>query len=160
MEDIHRATRRYEQWLGGKIPLVRADLRAKNERMRLGPFLFMRATFYRWCQLWQAKQKELGDAARAAPVAAVGDLHLENFGTWRDSDGRLIWGINDFDETTWRSSPSTWRCAGASPARRSWRDTAPASRRADSLMSWRRRTVGSGESPSASCAIPRHSGRE
>src|SRR5262249_499729 len=22
----------------------------------------------------------------------------ENFGTWRDSEGRLIWGINDFDE--------------------------------------------------------------
>src|SRR5579863_3049616 len=100
MDDIHRATRRYEEWLGGIIPLVRADLRAKHQRMRLGPFLFMRATFYRWCQLWQARRKELGDAGRAAPVAAVGDLHLENFGTWRDSDGRLIWGINDFDETT------------------------------------------------------------
>ncbi|HSS38266.1 MAG TPA: DUF2252 family protein [Polyangia bacterium] len=100
MEDIHRATRRYEEWLGGKIPLVRGDLRAKHQRMRLGPFLFMRATFYRWCQLWQATRQELGDAARAAPVAAVGDLHLENFGTWRDSDGRLIWGINDFDEAT------------------------------------------------------------
>jgi len=23
---------------------------------------------------------------------------VENFGTWRDSEGRLIWGINDFDE--------------------------------------------------------------
>ena len=29
---------------------------------------------------------------------SVGDLHVENFGTWRDSEGRLIWGINDFDE--------------------------------------------------------------
>jgi uncharacterized protein (DUF2252 family) len=28
----------------------------------------------------------------------VGDLHVENFGTWRDSEGRLIWGVNDFDE--------------------------------------------------------------
>ena len=27
MDDIHRATRRYEEWLGGTIPLVRADLR-------------------------------------------------------------------------------------------------------------------------------------
>ncbi|HVV50939.1 MAG TPA: DUF2252 family protein, partial [Polyangia bacterium] len=100
MEDIRRATRRYEQWLGGLIPLVAADLREKHARMRLGPFFFMRATFYRWCQLWRAKAHDLGEAARAAPVAAVGDLHLENFGTWRDSDGRLIWGINDFDETT------------------------------------------------------------
>ena len=31
----------------------------------------------------------------------MGDLHVENFGTWRDKDGRLIWGINDFDEA-WR----------------------------------------------------------
>jgi len=34
-------------------------------------------------------------------VLAVGDLHVENFGTWRDVEGRLIWGINDFDEA-WR----------------------------------------------------------
>jgi hypothetical protein len=100
MEDIHRATRRYEAWLGGLIPLVRADLRLKHQRMREGPFFFMRATFYRWCQLWRARARELGDAGRTAPVTAVGDLHLENFGTWRDSDGRLVWGINDFDETT------------------------------------------------------------
>jgi uncharacterized protein (DUF2252 family) len=100
MEDIRRATRRYEQWLGGLIPLVRADLRAKHARMSLGPFFFMRATFYRWCQLWQAKTEEKGQAARGVLVGAVGDLHLENFGTWRDTDGRLIWGINDFDETT------------------------------------------------------------
>ena len=26
-------------------------------------------------------------------------MHVENFGTWRDVEGRLIWGVNDFDET-------------------------------------------------------------
>jgi hypothetical protein len=31
---------------------------------------------------------------------AVGDLHVENFGTWRDAEGRLVWGVNDFDEAT------------------------------------------------------------
>jgi hypothetical protein len=31
-------------------------------------------------------------------LLSVGDLHVENFGTWRDSDGRLVWGVNDFDE--------------------------------------------------------------
>ena len=31
-------------------------------------------------------------------MLAVGDIHIENFGTWRDNDGRLIWGVNDFDE--------------------------------------------------------------
>src|SRR5947199_10184668 len=28
----------------------------------------------------------------------VGDLHIENFGSLRDADVRLIWGVNDFDE--------------------------------------------------------------
>ncbi|HEV3196668.1 MAG TPA: DUF2252 family protein, partial [Bryobacteraceae bacterium] len=42
-----------------------------------------------------------GKAARGPRVLAVGDLHVENFGTWRDIEGRLIWGINDFDEA-WR----------------------------------------------------------
>jgi uncharacterized protein (DUF2252 family) len=35
---------------------------------------------------------------KAPAVLGVGDLHVENFGTWRDSEGRLIWGVNDFDE--------------------------------------------------------------
>jgi hypothetical protein len=38
------------------------------------------------------------ELARAPQVLAVGDLHIENFGTWRDLEGRLIWGVNDFDE--------------------------------------------------------------
>jgi hypothetical protein len=29
---------------------------------------------------------------------AVGDLHVENYGTWLDAEGRLVWDINDFDE--------------------------------------------------------------
>jgi hypothetical protein len=28
----------------------------------------------------------------------VGDLHVENFGTWCDHESRLAWGINDYDE--------------------------------------------------------------
>jgi uncharacterized protein (DUF2252 family) len=38
------------------------------------------------------------ELAKGPQVLAVGDLHVENFGTWRDSEGRLIWGVNDFDE--------------------------------------------------------------
>ena len=39
------------------------------------------------------------ELAGAPTLLAVGDLHVENFGTWRDTEGRLIWGVNDFDET-------------------------------------------------------------
>ena len=38
------------------------------------------------------------DLATGPEVLAVGYLHIENFGTWRDAEGRLVWGINDFDE--------------------------------------------------------------
>ena len=30
---------------------------------------------------------------------AVGDLHVGSFGTWRDSEGRMCWGVDDFDES-------------------------------------------------------------
>jgi hypothetical protein len=58
-------------------------------------FPFFRATFYRWMQHWP---EVCGDPAKAPTVLAVGDLHVENFGTWRDEEGRLIWGVNDLDE--------------------------------------------------------------
>jgi hypothetical protein len=77
--------------------LVAPDLGRKHEEMQAAVFPFMRATFYRWCQLWRAHGADERGLAR---VRAVGDLHLENFGTWRDLEGRLVWGINDFDEAT------------------------------------------------------------
>jgi len=93
--DIVEATRRFEKWLRGRITVVDRDLSYKHERMRANPFDFFRATFYRWAQLWPAHCTKL---SRAAEVLAVGDLHIENFGTWRDAEGRLVWGVNDFDE--------------------------------------------------------------
>ena len=85
----------YERWVASCIPLDRSALSFKHRQMALGLFPFFRATFYRWAQIWR---EVAGDAATAPPLLAVGDLHVENFGTWRDIEGRLIWGINDFDE--------------------------------------------------------------
>ncbi len=93
--NIVKATRRYETWLGQHTPLVRSDLRLKHQHMAESPFPFFRATFYRWMQVWP---EVCSDLAKAPRVLAVGDLHVENFGTWRDIEGRLVWGINDFDE--------------------------------------------------------------
>jgi len=92
---IVEATRRFEAWLRRRISVVEEDLDYKHEQMRADPFLFFRATYYRWAQLWRQNCPQL---ARAPEVYAVGDLHLENFGTWRDAEGRLVWGVNDFDE--------------------------------------------------------------
>src|ERR1039458_4993751 len=96
--NIRKATERYEAWLGRHLRIVEADLEFKHAQMRTAAFPFMRATYYRWAQTWA---DVCGDAARGPKVLAVGDLHVENFGTWRDIEGRLIWGINDFDEA-WR----------------------------------------------------------
>ncbi|HXZ31710.1 MAG TPA: DUF2252 family protein [Terriglobales bacterium] len=93
--NIVKATRRYEQWLGRHITLLPADLRLKHQHMTESPFPLLRSTFYRWMQLWP---KICSDLAQAPRVLAVGDLHVENFGTWRDLEGRLVWGVNDFDE--------------------------------------------------------------
>jgi hypothetical protein len=96
-EDIHSLTARYEAWLRTQAPVVEEDLGAKHEAMRESPFVFLRATYYAWATWWP---DALPAAFDAPVVTAVGDLHLENFGTWRDAEGRLAWGINDFDEAS------------------------------------------------------------
>jgi hypothetical protein len=93
--NIFKATERFESWMSKQIPLVRQDLALKHERMAEEAFAFFRATFYRWLQFWPEVCRE---AAGAPAVLGVGDLHIENFGTWRDEEGRLIWGVNDLDE--------------------------------------------------------------
>jgi hypothetical protein len=93
--NIVKATRNFEGWLGRRTSLVKKDVQLKHKSMKDDVFPFLRATYYRWAQLWPKVCPDLG---KAPHVLAVGDLHVENFGTWRDVEGRLIWGVNDFDE--------------------------------------------------------------
>ena len=93
--NVIEATRRYERWVFDKIILVGADISHKHRRMDEGPFPFFRATYYRWAQIWG---EAAGNLAKTSAVLSTGDLHIENFGTWRDAEGRLVWGINGFDE--------------------------------------------------------------
>jgi hypothetical protein len=97
--NIVDATRDYEGWLAKAIglPLEPRDLDFKHLRMADAddPFPFFRGTYYRWAQNWATNA---GLLANAPHVLAIGDLHVENYGTWRDADGRLCWGVNDFDE--------------------------------------------------------------
>ena len=94
---IIASTRAYEQWLRAQLgkQIVEKDLCKKHKKMAEGPFPFLRATYWRWAETVLDLCPEL---AGAPAVLAVGDIHLENFGTWRDADGRLVWGVNDFDE--------------------------------------------------------------
>jgi len=93
--NVVKVTRRFEAWLAQRTHIEKKDLRLKHARMKAELFPFFRATYYRWAQLWP---EVCPDLAKSPHVLAVGDLHVENFGTWRDIEGRLIWGVNDFDE--------------------------------------------------------------
>ena len=99
---IVESTDAYEDWLrkelrkfGDKrIAVVKDDLDQKH-RIMCKEKRFLRATYWRWAE----KIFEICPELKKAPeVLAVGDIHVENFGTWRDREGRLVWGVNDFDE--------------------------------------------------------------
>jgi hypothetical protein len=94
-DSLERATAGYEKWMKECTTVVPSDLRLKHVQMKESAFLFLRGTFYRWAQIWPSIGGEL---SRAPKVLAVGDLHVNSFGTWRDAEGRLCWGVDDFDE--------------------------------------------------------------
>ncbi len=100
LPDMVRATAEFEKWASRHVKLIPSEVKLKHRNMALSVFPFFRASFYRWAQWWPIACPEL---SRAPQVLAVGDLHVENFGTWRDLEGRLIWGVNDFDEA-WPTS--------------------------------------------------------
>ncbi|WP_433964983.1 helix-turn-helix domain-containing protein [Tunturiibacter gelidiferens] len=58
---------------------VRSSFKASADEEE--PFPFLRGSFYRWVQQWSSICSELCNAPQ---VLAVGDLHVNSFGTWRD----------------------------------------------------------------------------
>lgn len=86
-----------------------AGLAAKAAKMRTSLFSFFRGSatlFYL-------------DLARHAPpspgapeVRMAGDVHAENFGTYRSAAGHLVYDLNDFDETA-DGGPFEWEVARA-----------------------------------------------
>lgn len=95
--NIVDSTSDYEGWLGEMTDVQRSAIARKHNKMRKGPFPLLRATFYRWVKHWEVLCPEL-ESRDQDVLLSVGDLHVENFGTWLDSRQRLVWGINDFDE--------------------------------------------------------------
>ena len=88
-------TRRYEAWLAQYCKIDDVGLAGKREKIKAAPFPFLRGTFYRWPHHFAAVKPRI---AQAAKILSIGDTHIENFGTWRDEEGRHAWGVNDFDE--------------------------------------------------------------
>jgi uncharacterized protein (DUF2252 family) len=69
-------------------------LKLKYRALRSNVFAFLRGT----CHLFYEDLPKVGVVDRAPPVWLCGDLHLENFGTYRGQGGLAYFDINDFDE--------------------------------------------------------------
>lgn len=81
-------------------PLMRADpaaFRAKYRKMAREPHAFYRGSA---CLFYNDVTQESDDWAAhgAERIWIHGDLHVENFGTYLNSDGRMVFDVNDFDE--------------------------------------------------------------
>ncbi|MEU6880732.1 DUF2252 domain-containing protein [Streptomyces sp. NPDC046712] len=84
-----------------------AAFRVKFRKMAGSAFAFYRGTaclFYADLEQEQHGGPYLDE--RTGRVWIHGDLHAENFGTYMDANGRLIFNVNDFDEAY--VGPFTW----------------------------------------------------
>lgn len=83
-----------------------AAFRVKFRKMAASAFAFYRGTASLFYHDLSAEHAGRGGAAPSGPyldertsrVWIHGDLHAENFGTYMDSNGRLVFNVNDFDE--------------------------------------------------------------
>ncbi|KAF7585629.1 hypothetical protein BBP40_010420 [Aspergillus hancockii] len=76
-----------------------AAFQVKFRKMAASAFAFYRGSaclFYHDLEQEQYNGPYLND--HTARIWIHGDLHAENFGTYMDSQGRLIFSVNDFDE--------------------------------------------------------------
>ncbi|MFE0350473.1 DUF2252 domain-containing protein [Streptomyces griseoluteus] len=84
-----------------------AAFRVKFRKMAASAFAFYRGTanlFYHDLDAEKRGGPYLDE--RTSRVWVHGDLHAENFGTYMDSNGRLVFNVNDFDEAY--VGPFTW----------------------------------------------------
>jgi uncharacterized protein (DUF2252 family) len=77
-------------------------MRLKTARMADGPFAFFRGTFHLFARdaldrTWRPPWLLSGEGAE---LDLIGDLHSENYGTFKAADGLIHYDVNDFDETT------------------------------------------------------------
>ncbi|OLF06112.1 hypothetical protein BLA60_32740 [Actinophytocola xinjiangensis] len=102
--------------------LMRADpvaFRRKFRKMAAAPFAFYRGT----ACLFYADMVHDDDPwadERTSRVWIQGDLHAENFGTYMDSSGTLVFDVNDFDEAYLGSFTWDLKRLAASVALMAW----------------------------------------
>jgi uncharacterized protein (DUF2252 family) len=77
-------------------------LRFKVARMAETPFAFFRGTFHLFARdmLDHVCGPALLASSDGRELDLVGDIHSENYGTFKAADGLIHYDVNDFDETT------------------------------------------------------------
>jgi uncharacterized protein (DUF2252 family) len=77
-------------------------LRLKVARMAASPFGFFRGTFHLFARDVLDRTNEALPALTTggAELDLVGDIHSENYGSYKAIDGKVHYDVNDFDETT------------------------------------------------------------
>jgi uncharacterized protein (DUF2252 family) len=107
--------------------LMKADPRAfrtKYRKMAVDPFAFYRGS----ACLFYADMADTDDRwadERTSRVWIHGDLHAENFGTYMNSHGVLVFDVNDFDEAYLGHFTWDLRRLGASVALLGWQKALP-----------------------------------
>ncbi len=79
-----------------------ARLALKYQAMRASPFAFLRGS----CHLFYRRLPRSGVLKTAPRVWCCGDLHLENFGSYKGDNRLVYFDINDFDESA--LAPASW----------------------------------------------------
>ncbi|SMO60610.1 Uncharacterized conserved protein, DUF2252 family [Geodermatophilus aquaeductus] len=103
--------------------LMAADadaFRTKFRKMAADPFAFYRGSACLFYADMAAFDEPWADE-RTTRVWIQGDLHAENFGTYMDGSGRIVFDVNDFDEAYVGSFTWDLRRFAASFALLSWR---------------------------------------
>lgn len=93
---------RIKEFNTGRLPAYTA---LKYQMMAESPFRFLRGT----CHLFY-EDLQKSDALPQYPLSWIcGDLHLENFGTYKGDNRLVYFDLNDFDEST--LAPAVWELA-------------------------------------------------
>jgi uncharacterized protein (DUF2252 family) len=77
-------------------------LTLKYQKMRASPFAFLRGT----CHLFYDRLAQTSDLEKSPSVWVCGDMHLENFGSYKGDNRLVYFDLNDFDESA--LAPACW----------------------------------------------------
>ncbi len=100
LDDTERQAQIIDVFVDAFGEMIAADpdaFRKKFRKMADNPFAFYRGS----ACLFYADMAELDDPwanERTGRIWIQGDLHAENFGTYMDSAGQIVFDVNDFDE--------------------------------------------------------------